>query len=167
LYDVSFRMMHAGCPFAEISKKHEGSIIEWCNNKSDVFEVRSKDTENAQKVVNEFRRLARELGSVKMRVLSFGGEGSGVILQALSSCMCVRALKTFGSRRTRCLLNSFYLYWRCNGTENTGNGVGGYGSRLGNEDIVGLIRALDAIEGQHVFRLGMFILENPSFFSIS
>ena len=87
-------MVHAGCPFAEISKRHEGSIIEWCNNKSDVFEIRSKDTENAQKAVNEFRRLATELGGVKMRVLSFGGESSGVILQALSNCMCLRALKS-------------------------------------------------------------------------
>jgi predicted DNA binding protein len=94
LYDVSFRLMHAGCPFAEISKRHEGSIVQWCGVKSDVFEVRGKDAENTRKAVNEFRRLARELGSAKMRVLSFGGEGSGVILQALSSCMCVRALKS-------------------------------------------------------------------------
>jgi hypothetical protein len=87
-------VIHAGCPFAEISKRCEGSIVEWCNTKSDVFEVRSKDVENAQKVVSEFRRLATELGNVKMRVLSFGGESSGVILQALSSCMCGRALKS-------------------------------------------------------------------------
>jgi len=94
LYEVSFRIMHARCPFVDISRRHGVSIVHWCNNNSDVFEFRSKDPENARKAVNEFRGLSTELGNAKMRVLSLGGESSGIILQTLSRCMCVRALKS-------------------------------------------------------------------------
>jgi hypothetical protein len=96
LYEVSFKMMHEGCPFAELSEKYDATIVQWCNDATDVYEIRSKVPEAVQGIVGELRRMAKGLGSVKMRVMNFDEERSGLVLQDLSGCMCGRALKSQG-----------------------------------------------------------------------
>jgi predicted DNA binding protein len=110
LYEVSFRMLHEGCPFADISKRYEATIVEWCNETTDAFEIRSKDPESLQRIVSEFKALARGLGSVKMRLTNFGEERSGLVIRDISGCMCGRVLKSRGVipvsrtiRRNKCV----------------------------------------------------------------
>jgi len=110
LYEVSFKMKHEGCPFAELSGKYDATIVQWCNDATDVYEVRSKVREAVQGVVGELRRMAKGIGNSRIRVMNFDEERSGLVLQDLSGCMCGRALKSLGVssvmraiRRNRCV----------------------------------------------------------------
>jgi len=93
LHEISFRMMHVGCPFADISKAEDATIVHWCNDITSVYEVRTKEAEKLRKVVHEFRRLAAEVGRVRMRILNFDDAGAGLVLQVLSGCLCLPVLK--------------------------------------------------------------------------
>jgi len=99
MYEVSFRMLHERCPFGDISSRYDAAIVQWCNGATDVFEIRSKDSESLQRIVSEFRELARDLGKPKLRVTNFDEERSWLIVQELAGCMCIRALKSRGARR--------------------------------------------------------------------
>jgi hypothetical protein len=98
MYEVSFRVLHERCPFAEISRRYDATIVQWCNGATDVFEIRCKDHETLQRIVDEFRKLAHELGKLKVRITNFDEDQSGLIVQELSGCMCGRALKSRGAR---------------------------------------------------------------------
>ena len=94
MYEVSFRISHEGCPFRDISRRYDATLVQWCNGETDVFEIRSKAS--LQKVLDEFKVMARDLGKLKVRVTNFDEEISGLIVQELSGCMCGRALKSRG-----------------------------------------------------------------------
>jgi hypothetical protein len=96
LYEVSFRILHEGCPFADISKKYNATIVEWCNETTDAFEIRSKDPEILQRIVNEFKELARGVGRVKVKVTNLDEERSGLVVRTISGCMCSRVMKSRG-----------------------------------------------------------------------
>jgi len=98
MYEVSFRMLHEGCPFADISRRYDATIVQWCNGATDIFEIRGEDSENLQRIAAEFRKLSHDLGKPRLRVTNFQGERPGLIVQELSGCMCRRAFKSLGVR---------------------------------------------------------------------
>jgi len=110
LHEVSFKMIHEGCPFSELSKKYDATIVHWCNDATHVYEIRSRTPEAVHGIVGELRRMAKSIGCAKMRVMNFDEDRSGLVLQDLSGFMCGRALKSQGItsvarvvRRNRCL----------------------------------------------------------------
>lgn len=68
-------------------------MVQWCNDETDVYEIKSEDTETLQRIVDEFRKLGRKLGRMNVRVMNLDEESSTLILQSLSGCMCGPAFK--------------------------------------------------------------------------
>jgi len=95
MYEVAFRIKHDGCPFSDITRKHmHGTIIQWCNAKTDVFEVKSRQAQELSEIVREIKEIASDVGGMKVRAKKFEPNDYSLVLQAARvGCICRQAFK--------------------------------------------------------------------------
>ena len=95
LLESHFRIQHLGCPFTELSGKHpQGTLVQWCNGKTDVLEVKSKEEQDLRRLVSDVAQVTRKAGGTTAKTERFGNGGFGLVLHTKGGmCACRRALR--------------------------------------------------------------------------
>jgi hypothetical protein len=92
MFEVTFRAKH-DCPYVHFSEKHpDVRIVEWCNRRVDVLEIKCEDIETFSRIASDLQSLLMWKGG---RVLSksFGDKNIQVITK---TCRDVRIASSIG-----------------------------------------------------------------------